>query len=111
MKTSVSPEFIDYWEFGTLWCLGVRVWKDRCQAIKCDPTGPATSMATIEESYELPFEFMQGTAPVPAIVFSIATHMMIHPVSDLLDVLTRKKSLESARLGAERKYTQRTASA
>jgi hypothetical protein len=97
MKTSSCPDFIDYWERGTLWCLGVRVWRDQCQAIKCEPNDPGASMALIETVYPLPFEGLQGKGSVPTIVFAIATHIAVHPESDLLEVLARKKTLEEAR--------------
>ena len=104
MKTSSCADFIDYWERGTLWCLGVRVWRDQCQAIKCEPDEPGNSMVLIEAAQALPFEYLQGRAPVPAIVFSIATHMMMNPDSDLLELLSCTKTLEQAQQDAEPTY-------
>jgi hypothetical protein len=101
MKTSPCPDFIDYWERGTAWCLGVRIWADRCQAIKCDPDQPGSSLVLTEDSYPLPFAGMDGSGPVPVIVFAIATHMMLHPDSDLVDVLSGKKTLWEAQQSAE----------
>jgi hypothetical protein len=105
MKTSPCPDFIDYWERGTLWCLGVRVWKDECQAIKCESKEPGTSMVLIEDPHPLPFENLDGRAPVPMIVFAIATHMLMNPASDLLELLSRKKTLEQAEGDAEPCYS------
>jgi len=104
MKTSSCADFIDYWERGTLWCLGVRVWRDQCQAIKCEPDEPGNSMVLIEAAYALPLEYLYGKAPVPAIVFSIATHMMMNPESDLLELLSATKTLEEAQQDAEPTY-------
>ena len=104
MKTSLHPDFIDYWERGTLWCIGVRVWQDRCQAIKCEPNDPGASMVLVEASYALPFPILQGQTPVPVIVFAIATHMMMHPDSDLLEVLSSNKTLAEARQSADLQY-------
>jgi hypothetical protein len=61
-------------------------------------------MLLTEESYPLPFLEMHGKGVVPTIVFAIATHMMIHPESDLLDVLSCKKTLSEARQNAESTY-------
>jgi hypothetical protein len=61
-------------------------------------------MVLTEESYPLPFTGMQGNGPVPVIVFAIATHMMLHPDSDLVDVLSCKKTLWEAQQYAERGY-------
>jgi hypothetical protein len=44
---------------------------------------------------------MDGSGPVPVIVFAIATHMMLHPDSDLVDVLSGKKTLWEAQQSAE----------
>lgn len=104
MKTSPHPDFIDYWERGTLWCIGVRVWQDRCQATRCEPNEPEASMVLVEGSYPLPFPNLQGRTPVPLIVFAIATHMMVHPDSDLFEVLRGTKSLAEARASAEVDY-------
>jgi hypothetical protein len=104
MKTSPHPDFIDYWERGTLGCIGVRVWENYCQAISCEPRGNAETMVLVELSYALPFTNLQGRSPVPLIVFAIATHMMMHPESDLLEVLGRTKSLAEARLSASPDY-------
>lgn len=104
MKTSPAPDFIDYWERGMAWCLGIRVWSDRCQAIKCEPDQPGNGMLLTEESYPLPFLDMHGKGLVPTIVFAIATHMMVHPESDLLDVLLCKKTLSEARENADLTY-------
>ena len=87
-----------------MWCIGIRVWEDRCQAIKCAPEEPATSMVLAEDSYPLPFANLQGTSPVPLIVFAIATHMMLHPDSDLLEVLGLRKSVSDARQDATVDY-------
>jgi hypothetical protein len=64
------------------------VWADRCQALKCEPDQPGTSLLLTEESYPLPFRGVEGAGMVPVIVFAIATHMMLHPASDLLQVLS-----------------------
>jgi hypothetical protein len=105
MKTSPCPDFIDYWERGTLWCLGVRVWKTECQAIRCESKEPGASMLLIEDPHPLPFENLDGRAPVPMIVFAIATHMLMNPASDLLELLACKKTLEQAEEDAEPSYT------
>jgi hypothetical protein len=107
MKTSPCPDFIDYWERGTLWCLGVRVWKDQCQALKCETTDPGNSMALIETAHPLPFEYLHGKGYVPAIVFSIATHMAVHPESDLLELLSLRKTLDEARQDSTVTYEDR----
>jgi len=61
-------------------------------------------MFLVEASYPLPFLNLQGRSPVPLIVFAIATHMMMHPDSDLLEVLGSTKSLSEAREGASLDY-------
>ncbi len=61
-------------------------------------------MLLTEEPYPLPFLEIQGKGLVPTIVFAIATHMMIHPESDLLDVLSCKKTLSDARQNADLNY-------
>ena len=104
MKTSPCPDFIDYWERGTLWCLGVRVWKDQCQAIKCKPDEPGNRMVLVEASYPLPFVYLAGIGRVPAIVFAIATHMVMTPQSDLLELLACKKIFEQAQQDAHPAY-------
>ncbi len=104
MKTSPCPDFIDYWGRGTLWCLGIRVWRDRCQAIKCEPDEPGASMVLLEDAHSLPFYQLQGQGAVPAIVVAIAIHMTMHPESDLMEVLSCNKTLEEARRDAERDY-------
>jgi hypothetical protein len=47
---------------------------------------------------------MEGSGSVPVIVFAIATHVILHPDSDLLNVLSRKKTLWEAQQYAERDY-------
>jgi hypothetical protein len=59
------------------------VWADRCQALKCEPDQPGSRLVLTEESYPLPFRGVEGVGMVPVIVFAIATHMMLHPDSDL----------------------------
>ena len=56
-------------------------------------------------SYPLPFANLQGASPVPLIVFAIATHMMLHPESDLLEVLGLRKSIADARQDATVDYS------
>jgi hypothetical protein len=104
MKTCPVQDFIDYWERGTIWCLGIRVWSDRCQALKCGPDQPGSNLVLTEEFYPLPFHGVEGKGPVPVIVFAIATHMMVHPDSDLIDVLSGQKTLGEARQGADVDY-------
>jgi hypothetical protein len=104
LKTSPCPDFIDYWERGELWCLGVRVWKNECQALKCDANEPGSTMALVESPYPLPFEMVQGQGMVPTLVFAIAIHMVVHPESDLLDLLACRKTLEQARQDAKQTY-------
>jgi hypothetical protein len=87
-----------------VWCLGIRVWTDRCQALRCPPSEPGTSRVLTEESYPLPFRFVEGEGMVPILVFAIATHMMVHPDSDLIDVLSGEKTFGEARQGAEAEY-------
>ena len=104
MKTSPLPDFNDYWERGTVWCLGVRVWADRCQALKCEPDKPGSSMILTEDSYPLPFFGAEGNTGVPVIVFGIATHMAVHPESDLIDVLSGRKTLSEARQNSRAEF-------
>jgi hypothetical protein len=61
-------------------------------------------MILTEDSYPLPFTGMEGSGSVPVIVFAIATHMMLHPDSDLVDVLSCKKTVREAQQDAERDY-------
>jgi hypothetical protein len=61
-------------------------------------------MVLIEDPHPLPFENLDGRAPVPMIVFAIATHLLINPASDLLELLSCKKTLEQAEEDAERSY-------
>jgi hypothetical protein len=82
----------------------VGLWKDECQAIKCESKEPDTSMVLIKDRHPLPFENLDGRAPVPMIVFAIATHMLMNPASDLLELLSRKKTLEQAEEDAEPSY-------
>jgi hypothetical protein len=60
-------------------------------------------MALIEAPHPLPFEYLQGKGSVPAIVFAIATHIMM-PESDLLELLSCQKTLEEARQDADTAY-------
>ena len=77
---------------------------DRCQAIKCEPSQPGSGRLLTEEPYPLPFLEIHGEGMLPTIVFAIATHMMIHPESDLLDVLSCEKTLLDARQDADLTY-------
>jgi hypothetical protein len=61
-------------------------------------------MLLSEESYLLPFREIRGEGLVPTIVFAIATHMMLHPESDLLDVLSCQKMLSDARQNVDSAY-------
>lgn len=62
-------------------------------------------MVLIEDPHPLPFEKLKGSAPVPMIVFAIVTHMMMNPESDLLELLSCKKTLEQAEADAELAYS------
>lgn len=103
MKTAPTAAYIDYWDRGGLWCFGVRVWPSECKAIANGPGESPDKMLAIEPAYQIP---LNPQAPLhnSVLAISIAAHMVAHPGSDLLDLLTGKTTFEQARANAKSSY-------
>jgi hypothetical protein len=96
MRTIGSDRsFIDYWQdYGTgrKSHFGIRVWADRCCAIT--NVGSETPNM-FGEPHSLPID-TAGTGGQHSLNNVISEHMNRHPDSDLIEVLTGKKSLKDA---------------
>jgi hypothetical protein len=102
MKTSPRSDFIDYWDRGSLWCFGVRVWLTECKAISNDPGESPDKMVAIEPPCKIPLN--PQALPNRLLIASIAAHMGIHPDSDLLNLLTGKITFAQALVSVKPNY-------
>lgn len=112
MKTATADcSFIDYWEPHQTWYAGVRVWKDRCQAIATKPGEAPNSLRPIsEQAYPipLPIDILDGpkhTDSIPLLTLNIIRHCGRYPESDLREVLSNEISFEDALKGAAANYS------
>jgi hypothetical protein len=96
MRTvSADRSHIDYWQdYGTgrKSHFGIRVWADRCCAIT---NVGSENPSPFGEPHPLPID-IAGTEGQHSLNNVISEHMNRHPDSDLIDVLTGKKSLKEA---------------
>jgi hypothetical protein len=96
MKTSSADQtYIDYWQdYGTGMKshFGIRVWADHCSAIT---NVGAESPNLFGDPRELPID-LSGTQGQHSLNNVIGEHMHRHPESDLVAVLTDKKSFKEA---------------
>jgi hypothetical protein len=96
MKT-ISPDrtYIDYWQdyrTGKKSHFGIRVWADRCSVIT---NVGAVSPNLFGDPHELPID-LSCTEGQHSLNNVIGEHMHRHPDSDLIAVLTAKKSYKEA---------------
>ena len=101
MKTtsSVDQTYIDYWQdYGTgkKSHFGIRVWADHCSAIT---NVGAESPSLFGNVHKLPIDLL-GTEGQHSLNNVIGEHMHRHPDSDLVAVLTGKKSFQEASASA-----------
>jgi hypothetical protein len=93
--TSADQTYIDYWQdygTGTKSHFGIRVWADHCSAIT---NVGAKSPNLFGDPHELPID-LSDTEGQHSLNNIIGEHMHRHPDSDLVVVLTGKKSFKEA---------------
>lgn len=93
--TSADQAYIDYWQdYGTgkKSHFGIRVWPDRCSAIT---NVGAKNPNLFGEPHGLPID-LSDTQGQHSLNNVISEHMHRHPDSDLVDLLTGKKSFKEA---------------
>jgi serine/threonine protein kinase len=93
--TSADRTYIDYWQdYGTgiKSHFGIRVWADHCSAITNVGSANPNLFGTPRD---LPVN-LSGTEGQHSLKNVISEHTSRHPDSDLVDVLTGKKSFEEA---------------
>jgi hypothetical protein len=93
--TSADRTYIDYWQdYGTgrKSHFGIRVWVDRCSAIT---NVGAASPNLLGVSHGVPID-LSSTEGQHSLNNMIGEHMQRHPDSDLVAVLTGKKSFKEA---------------
>ena len=109
-KKIAAPDrsYIDYWD-NQDWdtqksrcCCGIRVWNDRCQAITNEAEESPVEMRPYPEGpHSIPVDSKKLGMPKSfdtalQITTKVHLYMNLHPDSDLLDVLTEKKSFAKA---------------
>jgi hypothetical protein len=93
--TSADRTYIDYWQdygAGIKSHFGIRVWADRCSAIT---NVGAKEPNLFGAARPLPID-LSGTEGQHSLNNVISEHRNRHPDSDLVDVLTGKKSFKEA---------------
>jgi hypothetical protein len=110
MKTpSTDQTYIDYWQdYGTgkKSHFGIRVWAHQCSAIT---NVGAENPRLFGNPHELPID-LSGTEGQHSLNNVINEHMHRHPGSDLVAVLTGKKSFKEAlEAGVSRRRDEPTA--
>ena len=96
-RVAVSRTHIDYFQGayaskrGIKKYFGIRVWPDRCQALLLvEGREPFTFGIT----HELPINCLEAVPDYLAMI--IEDHLLDYPHSDLMDVLSRRKSFQEA---------------
>jgi hypothetical protein len=113
MKTApAGQDYIDYWHRKNEVCSGVRVWRDRCQALKTS-SGPE-AFTTFGEDLRLPVrsQLLESISPAgwtyldmkPQLTREVLLHVSLHPDSDISAVLTGEKSFDDAVKSADASY-------
>ena len=87
MKTGLDETYIDY--FNVVHRFGIRVLEDRCLVVIQIGDG----QPIFGQAHQIPVQLETVPSPVRMIVDD---HLMNYPSSDLMDVLTGKKSFQEA---------------
>ena len=101
-KIALDHTYIDYWHRRGYCCVGVRVWPGYCRAIASDPEQGPEDLSEFGEIQRLPVnsEICKRRVPhqiaQPTIEEEIIWHMMAAPNSELLPILTGRKSFRDA---------------
>jgi hypothetical protein len=113
MKTApAGQDYIDYWHRKNNACSGVRVWRDRCQALRTS-AGPE-AFSGVGDPVKLPVrgQLLDSIGPAgwtyldvkPQVTHEVLLHVSLHPDSDIVAVLTGEKSFDDALKNAEPSY-------
>ena len=113
MKTApAGQDYIDYWHQRNDVCSGVRVWRDRCQALRTS-TGPE-AFATAGDAMKMPVksQLLDSLSPAgwtyldvkPQVTHEVLVHVSLYPNSDVVAVLTGDKSFDEALKSADSSY-------
>ena len=91
---------------------GVRVWRDRCQALRTS-SGPEAFTAS-GDTVKLPVksQLLDSISPAgwtyldvkPQVTHEVLLHVSLHPDSDVVAVLTGEKSFDEALKSADNSY-------
>src|SRR5687767_10213907 len=113
MKTApAGQDYIDYWHRKHDVYSGVRVWRDRCQALRTS-SGPEGFTAS-GDSVKLPVkaQLLDSISPAgwtyldvkPQVTHEVLLHVSLHPDSDVVAVLTGDKNFDEALKSADKSY-------
>jgi hypothetical protein len=113
MKTAPAGQsYIDYWHRKNNTCSGIRVWRDRCQALRSE-AGPE-AFAAAGDSVKLPVrsQLLDSISPAgwtyldvkPQVTHEVLLHVSLYPDSDVVALLTGDKSFDEALKSAASSY-------
>src|SRR5688500_2721596 len=113
MKTApAGQDYIDYWHKKNDICSGVRVWRDRCQALNA-LSGPE-GFAPAGDTVKLPVksQLLDSIGPAgwtyldvkPQVTHEVLVHVSLYPDSDVVALLTGDMSFDDALKSAGASY-------